>query len=219
VRAQAEGTLPYFPMVVLINEHAASASEVTSGALKDNKRALILGTRSFGKGSVQEPISLGDEGDLKLTVAYYYLPSGRLVHRKKDATDWGVEPDINVPMDEETQKLVFRGQIESDRIVSPVATQPATKPTTKPVDVQLQRAVEVLAAHIMMDPNNKGDLVRDVAAEQAPTTAPAAATPSTKPTEATPPAAPAAPATPATPATLPSTRPSTLPASDSGASK
>ncbi len=84
-------------MAVLVNEHSASASEIVAGSLKDNKRALIVGTRTYGKGSVQELVPLDGKGELKMTVAYYYLPSGRLVHKKKDATDWGgVEPHVGV---------------------------------------------------------------------------------------------------------------------------
>jgi len=75
----------------------------------DNKRALVIGTRSYGKGSVQEVIPLeSNGGELKLTVAYYYLPSGRLVHRKKDATDWGVQPNISVPMDATAEAKVIK---------------------------------------------------------------------------------------------------------------
>src|SRR5213076_2855488 len=100
--------LPKFPMIVLVNEHSASASEIVSGSLKDNNRALVIGQRTYGKGSVQEVIPLDSKGgELKLTVAYYYLPSGRLVHKKKDATDWGVEPNIIVPADEETEKKIM----------------------------------------------------------------------------------------------------------------
>src|SRR5437763_14622349 len=94
-------------MIVLVNEHSASASEIVAGRLMDNKRALVIGTRTYGKGSVQEVIPLeSNGGELKLTVAYYYLPSGRLVHKKKDATDWGVQPNIVVPMDEATEQKV-----------------------------------------------------------------------------------------------------------------
>ena len=76
--------LPSFPMVVLVNEHSASASEIVSGSLKDNKRALIVGVRTYGKGSVQELIPLeGKNGELKLTVAYYYLPSGASCTRRR----------------------------------------------------------------------------------------------------------------------------------------
>jgi len=83
------------PVTVLIDEQSASASEIVAGALGDNDRALIVGERSFGKGSVQEVRPLeGDHGMLKCTTAYYYLPSGRNLHRRKGDPDaaWGVDP-------------------------------------------------------------------------------------------------------------------------------
>ncbi|MBP9854733.1 MAG: S41 family peptidase [Candidatus Omnitrophica bacterium] len=77
-----------WPMVILINEGSASGSEILAGALKDNKRAIILGTKSFGKGSVQSVIPLPDGSGLRLTTSKYYTPSGVTIHGK------GIEPDI-----------------------------------------------------------------------------------------------------------------------------
>ncbi|MFO0962909.1 MAG: S41 family peptidase [Phycisphaerales bacterium] len=94
------------PMVVLVNQGSASASEVVAGALKDNGRAKVIGTRSYGKGSVQEIRPLPDgAGTLKMTTARYFLPSGRSVSRLPGAARWGVEPDtgFHVPMTEEAQ--------------------------------------------------------------------------------------------------------------------
>ena len=88
VSAKEPNTLPDFPLVVLINEYSASASEILSGALQDNHRALIMGKRSFGKGSVQSVVKLGDGSALKLTVARYYTPSGRSIQAE------GIKPDI-----------------------------------------------------------------------------------------------------------------------------
>ena len=92
------------PLVVLINGGSASASEIVSGALQDLKRATLIGTRSFGKGSVQTVLPLGENGALKLTTARYYTPSGRSIQAK------GIEPDYkiveNIPAD-------LKGKVDS----------------------------------------------------------------------------------------------------------
>ncbi|WP_432800200.1 S41 family peptidase [Poriferisphaera sp. WC338] len=88
-----------FPVVVLVNQGSASASEIVSGALQDYGRATIIGTRSFGKGSVQDVHPIARRSAyLKLTTQYYQLPNGRIVHRKPGAKDWGINPDIEIPM-------------------------------------------------------------------------------------------------------------------------
>lgn len=88
--AKAAGTYPDFPLIVLIDEYSASASEIVSGALQDNNRALIMGRRSFGKGSVQSVVKLGDGSGLKLTVGRYYTPSGRSIQSE------GIVPDVDL---------------------------------------------------------------------------------------------------------------------------
>jgi carboxyl-terminal processing protease len=146
--AKKDASLPEFPLVVLVNEHSASASEIVAGSLKDNKRALIVGTRTYGKGSVQELIPLeGNNGELKLTVAYYYLPSGRLVHRKKDSTDWGVDPQLSVPMDAEQEKKLMQEETALDVIYGP-SSKPTTNPTTQFVDPQLAASIAALVQDI-----------------------------------------------------------------------
>ena len=87
------------PLIVLINGGSASASEIVAGALKDNKRAIIVGEKSFGKGSVQSIMPLSNGGGLRLTIAKYYLPSGETIE------NIGVQPDIKVEQKKENFKI------------------------------------------------------------------------------------------------------------------
>ena len=106
------------PMAVLINGGSASASEIVAGALQDHKRAVIMGTRSFGKGSVQTIINLPENAGMRLTTALYYTPSGRSIQAK------GIEPDVEVPLirvaevlddNIHTTEASLRGHIEVDK--------------------------------------------------------------------------------------------------------
>ncbi len=108
--AQKEGTYEDFPMVVLINRNSASAAEIVSACLQDHNRAVVVGERSYGKGSVQNIIDLEDGNSvLKLTVATYQRPSGKNIHRFKNAKssdEWGVSPSPGLGLE------LSRGQYE-----------------------------------------------------------------------------------------------------------
>jgi carboxyl-terminal processing protease len=105
-RAHPDEVKRSYPIVVLINGGSASASEIVAGALQDHKRALILGTTSFGKGSVQTVETLRDGYGLKFTIARYYTPSGRSIQAK------GVEPDVEVK-----HRVLKASEVSGDRML------------------------------------------------------------------------------------------------------
>ncbi|MDF1654503.1 MAG: S41 family peptidase [Coxiellaceae bacterium] len=98
LKATPGDMLPGVPMVVLINGGSASASEIVAGALQDYRRAIIMGTRSFGKGSVQTVIPISKTTAIKLTTALYYTPSGRVIQAQ------GIQPDVVIPQLNVSQK-------------------------------------------------------------------------------------------------------------------
>ncbi len=113
-RATGPGTVKKIKLVVLINAGSASSSEIVAGSLQAHGRALVVGERSFGKGSVQHLIPLRDhKAAVKLTVAYYRLPDGRIIHRtaKQASTDsWGVIPNVEVSLTREQTETLRRSR-------------------------------------------------------------------------------------------------------------
>ena len=140
------------PTVILVNQYSASASEIVSGALKDQKRALIVGERTFGKGSVQMLFPLENrEAYLKLTTSHYYLPSGRCLHREEDSTDWGVDPDVAVDMTPEQMRSVNKMRQELDVLRDGPTTTPATLPAEfKSREEQLLASDPQLGAAVLL---------------------------------------------------------------------
>lgn len=123
--AHKRGTHPNYPLVVLINDRSASASEIVAGALADpiHKRAVLVGTRTHGKGSVQGITGyLGKGAQLKYTMAYYYLPSGQKVERqeateKEGTKNWGVAPNVEVDLKSDELKKMLEVQRHNDVLV------------------------------------------------------------------------------------------------------
>ena len=135
------------PLVVLINGGSASASEIVAGALQDHKRATVVGTRSFGKGSVQSITSLGPDGAMRLTTARYYTPNNRSIQAS------GIQPDIlvvqDVPerfrgRDEILGEAALRGQIGGGTQEHATAGSSVYVPANKDEDTQLQYAIRLI---------------------------------------------------------------------------
>lgn len=156
--ARQQGTEPNYPLVLLINGGSASAAEIVAGALQDHHRAVILGTRSFGKGSVQTIIPLGDQAALRLTTARYYTPSGTSIQAR------GITPDIEVAAVEVKElkdpEFVHERDLRQ-HIEAPVNgvdkdAQAPSSPTFQPVeaekkDYQLMRALDLLKGWRIMN--------------------------------------------------------------------
>ena len=115
-KIEEEADFGDLPLVILVNNGSASASEILAGALQYHERAIVLGERTFGKGSVQRVLPIGKRARLKLTTALYYLPSGRSPHRKPDAKLWGIDPDWEVKLTPKEIRKVLEAENRSNII-------------------------------------------------------------------------------------------------------
>jgi len=156
-KADKEGSYTGFPMVVLVNQHSASAAEIVSACLQDHDRALIVGQRSYGKGSVQNILPLEDGNSvLKLTTQTYWRPSGKNIHKAKNAKDsdeWGVSPSpgLAVKLSDEEYEVWALARRDRDLLAhgknAPAEEKGGDKPDEKPKkdgDKQLAKAIEVV---------------------------------------------------------------------------
>ena len=160
-RARARQVFPAVPMVVLINGYSASASEIVAGALQDNRRAVLVGEKSFGKGSVQSVLPQEAGTAIRLTTAKYYTPSERVIH------DNGIEPDVVVPISAENWRNILlarnkaeeknggaappagdEGWVDEERGELGLPSEPAEAPELvdldQVTDPQLDRACDML---------------------------------------------------------------------------
>ncbi|MCS6853042.1 MAG: S41 family peptidase [Gemmataceae bacterium] len=167
--ARGEGTLlepaARYPMVVLINKYSASASEIVAAALQDHGRAVVIGERSYGKGSVQNILELENhQSALKLTTASYWRPSGQNIHRfpdSKDSDEWGVKPNpgFEVPLSDEERLDYMIYRRDRDIVHGKPGVAPPPKPKAEKegekdkkkepfVDRVLEKALEHLRAEV-----------------------------------------------------------------------
>ncbi|HUU59122.1 MAG TPA: S41 family peptidase [Phycisphaerae bacterium] len=147
--ATAAGNYLEGDLVVLVNELSASAAEIVSGAVGDLDRGVIVGRRTYGKGSVQNVIPIRkDRAYLKLTTAYYYLPSGRCLHREDGEAEWGVEPNVDVlSTPRQTRRwLDIRGKTDLLRDIEPAEL---ARDLTEQYDADIQLRTALMLLRLM----------------------------------------------------------------------
>jgi carboxyl-terminal processing protease len=150
--AKKAGTFSDVPMVVLVNHYSASASEIVAACLQDHNRAVVIGERTWGKGSVQNIVELEQgKSAIKLTTAGYLRPSGKNIHRHegaKESEEWGVKPnegfEVKMSKADDTRWLEDRREREAIRVAKPRPPMAQEEPTEPFVDLPLQKAREYL---------------------------------------------------------------------------
>lgn len=150
-KTKTNGAYVDIPMAVLVNQGSASASEIVAGALQDHKRAFVVGQRTFGKASVQQLVPLSGGRGLRLTIARYYTPLGRLIQRdyrdKSKAEEGGIFPDVEVTIKANDEYKLFKPY--SEIIYTP--GKPLPKLEFKEKDPVLDKAVEILTGKVTLE--------------------------------------------------------------------
>lgn len=154
--AHPDGTYPFVPMVVLVNDRTASAAEIVAGSLRLHDRAVLVGKRTLGKGCIQSALPLSDNmGLIYLTTAEYLVGEDQPIHRRKDSVKWGVDPHLDVELSQALQDQLRHARQRMEVIGKPEpASRPASGPSSRPAaeyparileeDSQLRRAMELL---------------------------------------------------------------------------
>jgi carboxyl-terminal processing protease len=147
-KSAAKAKYPDIPIVMLVNAASASGSEIVAGALQDYRRAVLLGSRTFGKGSVQQVVPLPNGGGLRITVAKYYTPLGRMIHRDFKSKDpnaqGGIQPDMDINFDINAERKAT--YYSTNLIYSPSKKTAEPDQKEKADDIVLNRAVEIINA-------------------------------------------------------------------------
>jgi carboxyl-terminal processing protease len=164
-RADAPGTEPNYPITVIVNEGSASASEIVAGALQDHHRALVVGKKTFGKGSVQTVYPLEGGNGLRLTTALYYTPGGRSIQEVGIVPDIAIDAAVPAEVESEGEPhwRVRESDLEGHFKHEDAAPEPegeGSEPQAAPEgesDVQLARALEVLKSWTYFERLNQGE--------------------------------------------------------------
>ncbi len=156
-KSNAKAKYPDLPIVVLVNEASASGSEIVAGAVQDHERGVLIGARTFGKGSVQQVSTLPDGSGLRITIAKYYTPLGRMIHKDFKAKNadktGGIVPDIEVPFDLGKEKKAT--YYSTNLIYSPSKKTAEPEKNQQEDDIVLNRAVEIIKARKTLANLNK----------------------------------------------------------------